>query len=273
MYMAVRAARTFKSNSYQPAARKDRVIPLWVWLLVVLLLIWEIAGRTSNGGLLPPLSKVILAWIDLMKSGELPKALLTSLEPMFIGFFIAMIVAIPLGVLIGWYRWLEYLLDIYLDILISVPMAALVPVIIMVFGIGTISRIIIIFLFSFVITTVNTANGVKQVQNSLLEMAHSFHASERQIFHKILIPSAMPMILSGVRLGFGRAIYGMVVAELLITSVGLGGLILQFNGEFRSDETFAVVLSIAIVAVLLLRLVQLAERYLVDSKYGRKGRV
>ena len=148
------------------------------------------------------------------------------------------------GLLMGRFREVEHFLDLYINALMSAPMTAFVPVLILWFGLGVESRIAVVFLFAFFVIVINTMTGVKQVDRTFLEMARSFGAKETEIFFKIILPAAMPAIMAGVRLGMGRAVKGMVTAEMLLTLTGIGAMIMQYGSAFATDALFAVILTI-----------------------------
>jgi NitT/TauT family transport system permease protein len=131
---------------------------------------------------------------------------------------------------------------------------------------GVESRIAVVFLFAVFVIVINTMTGVKQVDNVLVEMARSFGAKEREVFFKIMLPAALPAIMAGIRLGMGRAVKGMVTAEMLLTLTGVGGMIMQYGSSFATDALFAVILTILIVAMITMRLVQTVDHRLTSWK-------
>ena len=135
--------------------------------LITLGAAWEIAGRTGNARLLPPISKVLSAWFDLLVSGQLFHALGVSLQALAIGFVLSVLFGVPLGLLMGRYRRLEAFLDIYMTALLTVPMISFIPFLVIAFGLGLHSRVWIVFLFAFVIIAINTAAGVRNVDPTL----------------------------------------------------------------------------------------------------------
>jgi ABC-type nitrate/sulfonate/bicarbonate transport system permease component len=128
------------------------------------------------------------------------------------------------------------------------------------------SRIAVVFLFAIFVIIINTMTGVKQVDTVLLEMARSFGAREREIFFKIMLPAALPAIMAGLRLGMGRAVKGMVTAEMLLTLTGIGAMIMQYGSSFATDSLFAVILTILLVALLAMKAVQWIDRRLTGWK-------
>lgn len=230
--------------------------------LVTLTGIWEVAGRTGNARLLPPFSKVVSAWFELLISGQLYHALAISLQALVIGFVISVLVGVPLGLLMGRYRRLESFLDIYMTALLTVPMISFIPFLVIAFGLGLHSRVWIVFLFAFVIVAINTAGGVRNVDPTLTEMAKSFGAKESELFVKVILPAALPMIMAGIRLGMGRAVLGMVTSEMILAVVGFGAMLMTFGASFNSPALFATILTIVLLAVALLAVIQVIDRKL-----------
>jgi ABC-type nitrate/sulfonate/bicarbonate transport system permease component len=230
--------------------------------LITLGLLWEVAGRTKNAHLLPPLSKVLSTWIELLVSGQLFQALLVSLQALFLGFLLSVGLGVPLGLLMGRYRKLESFLDIYMTALLAVPMISFIPFLVIAFGLGLHSRVWIVFLFAFVIIAVNTTAGVRNVDPTLTEMARAFGARESELFLKVILPAALPMIMAGIRLGMGRAILGMVTSEMILSAVGFGVMLMTFGASFNTPALFATLLTIVLLAVGLLTFIQYVDRQL-----------
>ncbi|HEY7169135.1 MAG TPA: ABC transporter permease [Candidatus Binatia bacterium] len=230
--------------------------------LITLAAVWEIAGRTGNARLLPPLSQVISAWTELLISGQLLAALAVSLQALALGFVLSVLFGIPLGLLMGRYRRLESFLDVYMTALLTVPMISFIPFLVIAFGLGLHSRVWIVFLFAFVIIAINTTAGVRNVDPTLTEMARSFGARESELFIKVILPAAMPMIMAGIRLGMARAILGMVTSEMILAVVGFGAMLMTFGASFNSPAVFATILTIVLLAVALLAVIQYLDRRL-----------
>jgi len=234
--------------------------------ILSLAVLWEVAGRSVNSALIPPLSQIGAAWWKMLASGKLLSNLTMSLTTLAAGFFLAVLLGIVVGVLMGRFRAVEHFLDLYVNSLMSAPATAFVPVLILWFGLGVQSRIAVVFLFAVFVIIINTMTGVKQVDSILLEMARSFGAKEREIFFKIILPASMPAIMAGVRLGMGRAVKGMVTAEMLLTLTGIGAMIMQYGSAFATDSLFAVILTILIIAMIATKLVQWVDRRLTGWK-------
>jgi NitT/TauT family transport system permease protein len=231
-----------------------------------LAVLWELAGRTLDSALIPPLSQIGAAWWKLLSSGKLLANLTTSLTTLAAGFVLAVLIGIVVGVLMGRFRAVEHFLDLYVNALMSAPTTAFIPVLILWFGLGVQSRIAVVFLFAVFVIIINTMTGVKQVDRVFVEMARSFGAREKEVFFKIILPAAMPAIMAGVRLGMGRAVKGMVTAEMLLTLTGIGAMIMQYGSSFATDSLFAVILTILMVAMITMKLIQWVDRWLTGWK-------
>jgi ABC-type nitrate/sulfonate/bicarbonate transport system permease component len=147
-------------------------------------------------------------------------------------------------------------------------MSALVPIVILTIGLDLAARVLVVFLFAVAVIAVNTRAGLRTLDPDWIEMARSFGASERQLWRTIVLPGAVPGIVSGLRLGLGRAFTGMVAVELLLVAVGVGRLILQFQGVFDGGAVYAITGLLVLEAVLLLQGLQWLERRLAPWGYG-----
>jgi NitT/TauT family transport system permease protein len=228
--------------------------------------VWELAGRIMDTALMPPLTKIAVAWWKMFASGKLLANLGTSLWTLAAGFLLAVLIGTVVGLLMGRFRAVEHFLDLYVNSLMSAPTTAFVPVLIMWLGLGVQSRIAVVFLFAVFVIIINTMTGVKQVDRVWVEMARSFGAREREVFFKIMLPAAMPAIMAGLRLGMGRAVKGMVTAEMLLTLTGVGAMIMQYGSSFATDSLFAVILTILVVAMITMKLIQVLDRHLTGWK-------
>ena len=234
--------------------------------ILSLAILWEAVGRAMDSSLIPPLTQIGAAWWKLLSSGKLLANLSMSLTTLAIGFCLAAFIGVVLGLLMGRFRAIEHFLDLYVNALMSAPTTAFVPVLILWFGLGMESRIAVLFLFAIFVIIINTMTGVKQVDTVLMEMARSFGAREREIFFKIMLPAALPAIMAGLRLGMGRAVKGMVTAEMLLTLTGIGAMIMQYGSSFATDSLFAVILTILMVALVAMKAVQWIDRRLTGWK-------
>jgi len=223
--------------------------------------LWEAFLGYSHNFLLPGFSEMASAFFRLLfAEPRFWEALYISNQALVLGYAFSVALGIPLGLVAGRLRWFDRLLNPYVGVVLAMPVAPLIPIVIIALGLGLASRVFIVVLFAFIFITVNTRAGVRGVEPSLIEMARSFGASEGQLWLRIVIPSAMPAIFAGMRIGLGRAITGMIMVELLLVASGLGRLLLEFSGRMQSDLVFATVLAVIIEALALMSAMQAIER-------------
>lgn len=236
--------------------------------MAVLLGVWEIVGRQQETTLFfVPLSQVLASLWELVRTQEFWGAYGQTIIPFLWGWILALAVGIVAGLVIGRFRPILQLTSPYLAFLNALPVSTLVPVAVILLGIGYPSRILVVFLFAVVEITLNTAAGVRYVDRDLIEMGRSFKATEWRLFRKVILPASGPGIMAGVRIGTGRAVVGMVVVEILLVAVGVGRLILRYRGRFQSDNLYAVVLSLIIFGIVLLAIAKRVERRVSRWKY------
>jgi NitT/TauT family transport system permease protein len=257
--MTVQAQR-----SDAPAPRQrwqlSRVRIAQIALVAVILIAWELIGRRVGSFILAPPSAVAAAAYEMLLSGELLQALRNSLIGLLGGYVIAIVIGVTLGGLMGWYPRFGVIASPFVAAIYVVPIAALVPLLIVWLGIGAVSRVVTIVLFAVFEIMMSTATGVREVDKRLIEMARTFGAGRRQLFSKIVFFDALPVVSAGLRIGAGRAVKGMVVAELLFAVTGLGGLVLRHANYFRTAHMMVVVLVVALLGIGLVALMQWLER-------------
>lgn len=230
---------------------------------VVILGGWELYGRLGNDLILPPFSAVMAGLWQLTSSGELPRALWSSLQLLVIGFGLSLVTGFVLGLAIGRYRTADRTLSPFIDALYATPMIALVPVILVWFGFGLPGRIVVVFLASFFPVLINVYAGVRDAPQGLIDVARSYGVtSEIALLRRVIVPAAVPFIMAGVRLGIGRAIIGMAVAEVYLRLGGIGALIVQYGAVFRSDLLIAAILPLPLLGIGLTKLFAVIERRL-----------
>ena len=209
--------------------------------LVAFLALWQWAAWVPVSFNFPTPWATLVALGELLRSGALLEATATSLQSLALGFGAAIAIGVPLGLLMGVARRFGRVARVYIDLLIALPTAALIPLVILSFGISIASSAVIIFVFSAPFIAMNAYGGVRDTRPRLVEMARSFGASRGQLFARVVLPSALPMILAGMRLGLSRAFLGLIVAELLLSPFGLGRLIMNSRSMFEHDKMFATV--------------------------------
>lgn len=217
--------------------------------LAAFLALWEWAARVPISFNFPGPGATLAALADLLRSGVLLRATATSALSLGLGFGAALAFGVPFGLLMGVVRPLGRVARVYFDLLIALPTAALVPLVILTFGVSVVSSAAIVFVFSVPFVTMNAYGGVRDVRPRLVEMARAFAAPPRAILLRIVLPSATPMVLAGVRYGLSRAFVGLVIAELLLSPFGVGRLIMTARAMFEHDRMFAAVLWTLLLAV------------------------
>ncbi len=239
------------------------VVLLRVASVVAFLLLWQWAAWKPISFNFPSPWATAVALGALLGSGALLQATVISLQSLALGFGTAVLVGVPFGLLMGVVRPVGRVARVYIDLLIALPTAAVIPLVILSLGISITSSAFIVFLFSAPFVVMNAYGGVRDVRPRLLEMARAFDASWGQIFARIVLPSALPMIFAGLRYGLSRAFVGLIIAELLLSPFGLGRLIMTSRSMFEHDRMFATVLwTLVLAAVGLTALARMEARAL-----------
>ncbi len=256
-----------------------RLVKSTGWNLAVLvevglvLLLWEflISGlEIWNPRLFPPPSALLSAFGDLVSSGRLGEHWLFSMKNALYGFLLATIVGIVIGVAMSSSRWADDLLGPPFWAAYSLPRIALQPLLVLWMGFGSGPKILIIFLMAVFPIALNTMEGLRTVDRSLLSAAQVYGASRLQRFYKVEIPAAVPLILTGIRMGVARAMVGVVVGEFIGGSKGLGYLIDRSAYEFELDTALALTLLLVVMANVGMFLVDVARR-IVAPWYSNSG--
>ncbi len=207
-------------------------------------------------------SKVFKALITNLQSGYLWIHIRDSLVRVIGGFFLGFIVSVPIAFLLGWYEGFRVIVEPWIQFLRTIPPIALIPIIIATFGIGTSAKIVIIFFAVFLTMVVTIYQGVKNVDATLVKAARVFDANDFQIFVYVVVPAAVPYILTGVRLGLASALTTLVAAELTGAATGLGTMIQQAGMYFRMDVVLLGIIIIGIIGFLFDKLVLFLEKKL-----------
>ncbi len=223
---------------------------------------WEWYGRHTNPLLFTYPTAIAQAGVSLAAGGMLWKALAQSLAVLGIGLLLSVVVGVAVGLAVGRSRVLEGLLQVPLDALYATPMVALVPVIVLWAGFGPVAKVVVVFLFSVFAIVLNTARGVREVDPELLEVARSYLAREVGLWRDVVLPSALPYVITGVRLAVGRALVGVVIAELYTSIAGLGYLIVVYANTFQTAKVFVPVVILMALGVALTWVLQLLEGWL-----------
>lgn len=258
--------RTPARAGYEKVPFAETTLGVWMirtGALAAVLLAWELYGRSTNPALFAPFTGVVTEFINMaILSNELWIAALDSARAMVVGFGIAIPVGTVIGLAIGRYRIVEYVLDPYVSFLYALPMVVLIPLLIIWIGIGTPARIIIVFLECVFPIIINTIVGSKAVNQRLLDTASSFCATERQTVRTVVIPSMLPYIFTGIHVAVGAALVGMLLAEMLVVLRGLGGLIVTASNSYQPDQVMVTLLVLVGESLLLVSLIKWLRRKL-----------
>jgi NitT/TauT family transport system permease protein len=231
--------------------------------VALFLVLWELVGNTFQ--LINPMfmsapSLIFKAAVQLFGSGEIWNDLRVSGTELLGGYLLAVFIAIPFGIMAGWYKRMSAIFDPFVNAMNATPRVALLPLVIIWLGIGILSKVGIIFLGAVFPMLINTRDGVKTTPQNLLNAARSFGASEWIVFKSVVLPSTVPFILTGLRLGVGRAIVGVMVGELYAATAGIGFMITVAGATFQTDKVFVGVLIFAISGMFLVELLNRVER-------------
>jgi NitT/TauT family transport system permease protein len=248
----------------QGAAKQQNDRPAW-WqhravfrygFVVLILIVWEIVGPHISPIFFTYPTKIAAAFYHLTLNGELPVRLAQSLQVMIFGLAIAIIIGIPLGIAMARIQWLDWALDLPINALYSTPLVALVPILVLWFGIYLKAKIIVVFLFAIFPLLINTYQGVRECDKNMLEVARSFRSTEASTWRDVLLPFALPYIIAGLRLAIGRGLIGMIIAEFYTTISGLGFMITTYANNFEMDKTFVPVIVLMVLGVSLTSLLK-----------------
>ena len=238
--------------------------------VVVILIVWEIVGPHISPIFFTYPSKIALAFYETTASGELPYFLGQSLEVMIYGLIAAIAVGIPLGVAMARIRWLDWALDLPINALYATPLVAVVPLLVLWFGIYLKAKIIVVFLFAVFPILINTYQGVRECDKGMLEVAQSFRSSEWKMWQDVLLPFAVPYIIAGLRLAIGRGLIGMIIAEFYTTISGLGFMITKYANMFAMDKTFVPVIVLMVLGVSLTSLLKWVGRRIAPWSHANR---
>jgi NitT/TauT family transport system permease protein len=240
--------------------RQLQVIAIRLASLTVVFSLWEIFGGRIDPILFTTPSAIFLAAIKMIGSGELWLYLAPSLVVLMVGLTLAAIFGIAIGLLLARFWILDVALSVYITFLYSTPSVALVPLIVLWAGFETTAKIIILFMFAFFPMVINTYQGVKNVDPKLLEVGRAFRCSERQLWINIVLPAALPFIVTGLRLAVGRGLIGMVLADLYTAISGIGYLIVRTASTYQVDKMFVPIMTLGLLGVALTAMLRIVER-------------
>jgi ABC-type nitrate/sulfonate/bicarbonate transport system permease component len=256
----------------KPAQRGVPRIVITSLSVAALIALWEIFGRQVNPifGSYP--SAIAVAFVDLARSGKLLTALGQSLQPFVVGYGLAVIAGVPIGLIIGRYRTMEAAFGIYVTAGYAMPLVALVPLLVLWLGLGFAVKVAIVFLMSLFPICINTWLGVVAVPKTLIEVGKSFVTPNHVILRRIILPATLPYIMAGIRLAVGRAVVAMVIAEFFTAISGLGAIIINSANNFDTATMFVPIIILMVMAIGLNSLIGVVERWVAPWQAEIAGR-
>ncbi len=230
--------------------------------IVAFLLIWQWAGstRTINPLFTSYPTQIWQAARELFSSGFIYEHLWISAQEFLIGYVIAVVVGIALGMLVGWYKIAYSFLNPFITSLYTTPLLAMMPLFILWLGIGLQSKVLVVFLGAMFPILINTMVGMKSVDASLVKVARSFGANDLKIFKTVAFPFSMPFILAGLRMAVSRALLGVILGEFYGARGGIGYLLTLYGATFQTDRLMVTVLIIVIAGVILTEILHFFEK-------------
>jgi len=230
--------------------------------VILFMAVWQTVAsmRIFAPLFLPGPLDIVEAFQQLFRQGQIWNDIWVSGQEVVYGYGLAILVGLPLGLLMGWYKRINYALDPFISFFQSAPRIALLPLLIIWLGIGIWSKIAVIYLGAFFPIVINTIAGVRNLDPTLIKAARSFGASDAQIFRTLALPGSVPFILAGLRLGVGHALIGVVAGELLAAQAGVGLMMAKAGATFQTAKVFAGLIIIAGAGILITSILQRVER-------------
>mgnify|MGYP001764969353 CR=1 FL=1 len=257
------------SRTHRPAiSRAVETFALRLGFLVLVLALWQIAARHAPPGLFAGPGAVARAGGQLAADGKLGPAVLASLRVFLTGTALAAIIGAAIGLAMGMWGWLGRMLDVYVYALAATPRIAFIPLIIVMLGLGLQAKVLIVFLGAVMPVILNAYAGVRAADPELVEMARATGAGRGRILAHVVLPGAVPYLMTGIRIGATIGLINTVVAELYTAIGGLGGLLAVYGSRFRMAEYLAVVCVLALIGVIVAEALRLAERRLLRWRDG-----
>lgn len=230
--------------------------------MLVFLAFWEasVAFGWVNPLFTSSPTRIVRTAIEMFADGSILVDMQVSGYEFIVGYGAAVVIGVPLGILMGWYGRVDAVLDPFVSALYATPRIALLPLVMIWFGIGLMSKVAIVFLGAIFPILVNTITGMRTVNADFVKVARSFGSNDRQMFLTVALPSSVPLLLSGLRLGLGHALVGIVVGEMYGATHGLGFLIATAGARFQTDQVMVGIIIIAAAGIALTGLLRLVER-------------
>lgn len=239
---------------------------------VLLAVAWQISAQLVDTILFPTPLEVGEALWDMTRSGELATVLWRSNQALLVGASASLVTGILVGIALGRSRLLNQIFGVYIDIDLATPTIAFVPIVVIVFGLDLTARSVVVFLFGFSLVVSLVRTGARTVDAALVDMATAFAPTRRQLWTKVILPGLLPALGGAFRVAVSRGVVGMVIVELTLTTVGIGGLVMEARSFFRADVVYAGVLVVVAEGLLLMALGRWVERRIApQGLYGTEG--
>ena len=227
---------------------------------------WEIAGRVPVSYAFPTFIETIAAFWVLLMDGTMFVAFAETLKPLVVGVLISAFVGVGIGLAIGLSRFSDWLLSPIFVVMQTAPLAALIPLLVMIYGIGLTSKVAVVCIMAMPVIVLNTSSAVRNAPVSIIEMARSFLGTKRDVIFKIILPAASPIIFAGLRLGVSAGFIGAILAELKITPTGVGDIITYSRSIADYPSMYAAIMSIILLAVIFLNVLERIETFLFKGR-------
>jgi NitT/TauT family transport system permease protein len=230
--------------------------------LLAFLLLWETSSRLAwvNPLFISSPTKVVQAAIEVFSTAEFRNDMGVSAVEFIVGYLAAIAVGVPLGLAVGWFKRLYYLLSPFIHILNTIPRITLLPIIIIWFGIGIWSKVMVVFLGAVIPILISTYSGVSNSEERFMRVARSFNATRGRVFRTIVLPGTVPFIFTGLKYGSGRALLGVIVGELYAATAGVGYFIASAGNAFQTDKMLVGVLLVVFVGLVTVESLAWLER-------------
>jgi ABC-type nitrate/sulfonate/bicarbonate transport system permease component len=245
------------------------------FFLLALLLVWELAAQAEwvNPLIVPPVTKVVGTFLELLWSGQIPLQILASLKRAAVGYVLAAAVFIPLGILMGLFDAVRGALEVSVEMLRPIPPPVVIPAAMLFFGLEDEMKIFVIFFSCAWPILLNTLDGVRNIDRVLLYTARTFGLPQRNIIRQVILPASSPQIMTGLRVSLPIVLILVVISEMVGSTDGIGYFILDSQRRFRVASMYAGMLALAILGYVLNQLFNLAHRRLLAWHWGMTKRM
>jgi ABC-type nitrate/sulfonate/bicarbonate transport system permease component len=238
---------------------------------VSVLLGWEMLSRfVIPPQFLPPPSAIVRAFVTTTQSGELPRQLWQTASVLFLGFGLAIVSGMAVGIAMGMFPTLRRILDPYVNAFYAMPTVALVPLVIIWLGLGFEAKVFLTWLVAIFPVIINAQIGVMNVPAAFIETARAFGCDRWQVFRRVILHAATPFFIAGIRLGLGRALVGVVVAEMFTALAGLGYMVVFYGNTFRTAEVFVPIVVLAALSIAITKVIYRMERWIAPWRVAQE---